>query len=262
MHGRHKYEQDSRQYNLCGLPLVIKGRASCADSCHVTSKFELVFVCAHMRGFVCVPAGARASPVCAALFGSIWLWVKIRYPKWNPGKWKHGPKPAVFWWFHFGPYPFDRPLGGKVPLHPEGRAGLGLDACRILWLMRVRVNGGVRSNLGIYALFRVDLNRDRVQGGSQSMPSKELLGTLACIPTRKNHLRLNGAVPMWRCPSFIKRNETRGNPENCSDIFDEWPGFSCQRLTSPVAFPKRSWMSPIILFVGFVKTAGLHEKLA
>ena len=29
-----------------------------------------------------------------------WLWVKNGYPKWNPGKWKHGLKPASsggFW---------------------------------------------------------------------------------------------------------------------------------------------------------------------
>ena len=26
-----------------------------------------------------------------------WVWVKNRYPKWNPGKWKHGLKPAVPW---------------------------------------------------------------------------------------------------------------------------------------------------------------------
>ena len=25
----------------------------------------------------------------------IWVWVKNRYPKWNPGKWKQGLKPAV-----------------------------------------------------------------------------------------------------------------------------------------------------------------------
>ena len=25
----------------------------------------------------------------------IWLWLKKPLPKWNPGKWKHGPKPAV-----------------------------------------------------------------------------------------------------------------------------------------------------------------------
>ena len=34
-----------------------------------------------------------------------WLWVKHRYPKWNPGKWKHGPKSAVPCWFYFDPYP-------------------------------------------------------------------------------------------------------------------------------------------------------------
>ena len=34
-----------------------------------------------------------------------WLWGKNRYPKWNPGKWKHGPKPVVPWWFHFDPHP-------------------------------------------------------------------------------------------------------------------------------------------------------------
>ena len=29
------------------------------------------------------------------------------YPKWNPGKWKHGLKPVVVpWWFNFDPYPF------------------------------------------------------------------------------------------------------------------------------------------------------------
>ena len=36
----------------------------------------------------------------------IWLWAKNRYPKWNPGKWKHGLKPAVPWWFNFDPYPY------------------------------------------------------------------------------------------------------------------------------------------------------------
>ena len=27
-------------------------------------------------------------------------------PKWNPGKWKHGPKPLFPWWFYFDPYPY------------------------------------------------------------------------------------------------------------------------------------------------------------
>ena len=31
--------------------------------------------------------------------------VKNRYAKWNPGKWQHGPKPAVPWWFNFDPHP-------------------------------------------------------------------------------------------------------------------------------------------------------------
>ena len=35
-----------------------------------------------------------------------WLWVKNRVPpKWNPGKWKQGLKPAVPCWFNFDPYP-------------------------------------------------------------------------------------------------------------------------------------------------------------
>ena len=36
----------------------------------------------------------------------IWLWVKNGYPNWNPDKWNQGLKPAVFWWFHFDPYPY------------------------------------------------------------------------------------------------------------------------------------------------------------
>ena len=35
---------------------------------------------------------------------AMWLWVKNRYPKWNPGKWEHGPKPEAPW-FNFDPYP-------------------------------------------------------------------------------------------------------------------------------------------------------------
>ena len=37
---------------------------------------------------------------------AIWLWVKHRYPTWNPGKWKHGLKSAVPCWFNFDPHPF------------------------------------------------------------------------------------------------------------------------------------------------------------
>ena len=35
-----------------------------------------------------------------------WLWVKNRYHKWNPVKWKEGLKPAVPWWFDVDPYPY------------------------------------------------------------------------------------------------------------------------------------------------------------
>ena len=34
-----------------------------------------------------------------------WLWVRNRYPKWKPGKWERGLKPAVPWWFSFDPCP-------------------------------------------------------------------------------------------------------------------------------------------------------------
>ena len=51
----------------------------------------------------------------------IWQWVKNRYPKWNPGKWKEGLKPAVPRRLHFEPYPFEEMLStklvwGSVPL--------------------------------------------------------------------------------------------------------------------------------------------------
>ena len=42
-----------------------------------------------------------------------WQWVKNRNPKWNPGKGKHGLKPAVPWWLNFDPYPSQKK--SKVP---------------------------------------------------------------------------------------------------------------------------------------------------
>ena len=55
-----------------------------------------------------------------------------RYPKWIPGKWKHGLKPAVPWWFHFDPYPHENgkgrdrsQLGARLLLH-DGQAIPGL----------------------------------------------------------------------------------------------------------------------------------------
>ena len=40
-----------------------------------------------------------------AVVAGLFRWVKTAYPKWNPGKWNQRLKPAVFWWFHFDPYP-------------------------------------------------------------------------------------------------------------------------------------------------------------
>ena len=45
--------------------------------------------------------GSEPSAVIA-----IWLQVKNMYQKLNPGKWKHGPKPAVPWRLNFDPCPF------------------------------------------------------------------------------------------------------------------------------------------------------------
>ena len=42
---------------------------------------------------------------CKAICSQMWLWVKNMYPKWSPGKWNQGLKPAVPWWFNFDPYP-------------------------------------------------------------------------------------------------------------------------------------------------------------
>ena len=37
----------------------------------------------------------------------MWVWVKNRYPECNPGKWKHGLKPAVqFLLVNFDPHPY------------------------------------------------------------------------------------------------------------------------------------------------------------
>ena len=79
---------------------------------------------------------------------SIWLWVKTRYPKWNPGKWKHGPKLAVFWWLNFDPYPFSTGashLGATRSLTPQPGFLLGATCPRsdpIRSLATLRVGGG------------------------------------------------------------------------------------------------------------------------
>ena len=34
--------------------------------------------------------------------------------QWNSGKWQHGPKPAVPWWFNFDPHPLHSRLSVKT----------------------------------------------------------------------------------------------------------------------------------------------------
>ena len=44
------------------------------------------------------------------------LWVNNRYPKWNPGKWRHGRKLVFPWWHNFDPYPYVlRTVRGNTP---------------------------------------------------------------------------------------------------------------------------------------------------
>ena len=56
----------------------------------------------------CQPVGASALEILpyfglyVFLLKQTWLWVKNMYPKWNPGKWKHGLE-FVVWWFDFDP---------------------------------------------------------------------------------------------------------------------------------------------------------------
>ena len=51
------------------------------------------------------PSDESTAPTEIRFPVSIWLWVKNRYPKWNPGKSNQGLKPVVPWWFIFHSYP-------------------------------------------------------------------------------------------------------------------------------------------------------------
>ena len=46
---------------------------------------------------------------------------KIGTAYWNPGKWKHGPKIAVPWWFNFDPYPSEAQPGNWSSLLGSSR---------------------------------------------------------------------------------------------------------------------------------------------
>ena len=69
--------------------------------------FELNSVAEHLWIFF---SGAKQNP--SIFLGSkgksllkMWLWIKKPVPKWNPGKWKHGPKPAKPLLFNLEPQP-------------------------------------------------------------------------------------------------------------------------------------------------------------
>ena len=49
--------------------------------------------------------GHKSADCFGAFEKATCLWVKNRYPKWNPGKWKRRLTSAVLLWFNFDPYP-------------------------------------------------------------------------------------------------------------------------------------------------------------
>ena len=63
--------------------------------------------CAEVDGAVAQRASWQGNGVKLAADGGAAsrLWVKNRYLKWNPRKWKHRPRPAVARWFNFDPHP-------------------------------------------------------------------------------------------------------------------------------------------------------------
>ena len=82
------------------------------------------------------------------LFKATWVWVENRYPKWNPGRWKHGLKPAVVWWFHFDPYPDEKRGGYQLQLTRHIHRGPLLEGCRqILAHLRARRGAAARRRL-------------------------------------------------------------------------------------------------------------------
>ena len=66
-----------------------------------------------------------------------WEWVKKRYSKWNPVKWKHGQKPAVPWCFNVDPYPDNSHVLGAPYFASVGFPG-SVDSTRTTaWLVKV-----------------------------------------------------------------------------------------------------------------------------
>ena len=154
-------------------------------------------------------AGGSRKPVKGRrlynLHDIIWVRVKNRYPKWNPGKWKHGPKPAVPWWLNFDPYPFGRQLSPSSS--PQLVAGQKLsenqrDSCGTKQHMRFRKRA---SKWLDPSRFQEKLGLDILCAG------KQLLGASRTEPAgeskafeRTNVLRSKGPGPT-RLPPSHKR---------------------------------------------------------
>ena len=64
------------------------------EKCHIQHAGSRDHCCG-MKGRL----AERWSSMMAVVYIPMWLWVKNGYPKWNPGKWNQGPKPAVPWCF-------------------------------------------------------------------------------------------------------------------------------------------------------------------
>ena len=70
-----------------------------------------------------------------------WLWVKNRVtPKWKPGKYKHGLKPAVLWECNFDPHLFGGALLVDVPCSSPRLSTLSVLSANILqgWIHKSR----------------------------------------------------------------------------------------------------------------------------
>ena len=83
------------------LCLTHSHQAFAADLGRGAGAFRSALAAAQPPHSATAPSGRRRRcPQRKHSGAKTWLWVENRYPKWNPGKWKHGAKPAVPWWFH------------------------------------------------------------------------------------------------------------------------------------------------------------------
>ena len=84
------------------------------------------------------------------------MWVKNRYPKWNPCKWKQGLKPAVPWTFNFDPYPYEQLLSVASPRNTTGWPLVIYSIAQLLTSLGV-VKPQHRWNLGLASVSGVDV---------------------------------------------------------------------------------------------------------